>query len=139
MTAALFPLRTGAQFAVDWFTLDGGGGTSLGGGFALDSAIGQNASPAPLHGGNYSLETDFIWLFNSQTVPPPLIAIRLGPANSVVFSWPFLPSGFILQEKADLFMTNWTTTPLDVTDHGNGSWTIPLPAAGSRFYRLFKP
>ena len=30
-----------AQFSIDWYTIDGGGGTSSGGGFSLTATIGQ--------------------------------------------------------------------------------------------------
>src|SRR5580765_2937247 len=43
-------------YAIDWFSIDGGGGTSSGGAFSLSGTIGQpDANPQPMSGGNFSL------------------------------------------------------------------------------------
>jgi hypothetical protein len=38
---ALLPTAAHAQFQIDWYTIDGGGGTSSGGAFSLTGTIGQ--------------------------------------------------------------------------------------------------
>ena len=42
-------------FAAAWHTIDGGGGASAGGGFALQGTIGQHDASGPLTGGAYSI------------------------------------------------------------------------------------
>ena len=43
-----------AQFQIDWYTIDGGGGTSSGGGFELSGTIGQHdAAPVAGTGGAF--------------------------------------------------------------------------------------
>lgn len=47
-----------AQFAVDWFTLDGGGGAAAGGVYLLKGTIGQ-PDAGPMSGGPFSLVGGF--------------------------------------------------------------------------------
>ena len=66
-----FSLATAAQaqFSINWFTIDGGGGTSAGGPFSVSGAIGQpDASPTPLAGNGFNVTGGF-WSFRST--PPP--------------------------------------------------------------------
>lgn len=49
-----------ATFSIDWYTVDGGGGTSTGGSFSLSGTIGQHdAHPEAAAGGAYSLAGGF--------------------------------------------------------------------------------
>ena len=43
-----------AQFSIDWYTIDGGGGTSAGGAFQLSGTIGQHDTGV-MSGGNFTL------------------------------------------------------------------------------------
>ena len=45
---------TDAPYAIDWWTIDAGGGTSAGGGYSLSGTIGQ-AETGTLHSGSYTL------------------------------------------------------------------------------------
>jgi hypothetical protein len=47
-----------AQFTIDWFTLDGGGGSSSGGTFSLSATIGQPDAGA-MSGGAFTLGGGF--------------------------------------------------------------------------------
>ena len=47
------------QYAIDWYTIDGGGGTSTGGPYTLTGTIGQ-PDAAPSIGGNYELLGGFL-------------------------------------------------------------------------------
>jgi hypothetical protein len=57
------------SYIIDWFTIDGGSGTSIGGGFAVSGTLGQPDAGA-MSGGIYSLAGGF-WAA-SQT--PPLVS-----------------------------------------------------------------
>lgn len=57
--------QNGGPFGVPWFTVDGGGGTSSGGGYSLSGTLGQpdaqvvNGGPFSLAGGFWSaMESD---------------------------------------------------------------------------------
>lgn len=46
-------------FAIDWYTIDGGGGTSSGGNFTLSGTIGQPDAGPTMTGGNFTLTGGF--------------------------------------------------------------------------------
>jgi len=128
------------NFSIDWFTIDGGGGTSTGGVYSLSGTIGQpDANPQPLIGGNFALVGGFWSLFAVQTPGAPLLSIRLTTTNTALVSWPSPSTGFILQQNADLNTSNWVTAPQAVADDGTNRRILVNPPTGNRFYRLFKP
>ena len=136
---ALCP-RAFAQFSIDWFTLDGDGGTSTGGVFAVSGTLGQpDADAQPMAGGNFSLVGRFWSLFAVQMPGAPLLSIRLTITNTALVSWPSPSVAFILQQNINLNTTNWTTAPQSVSDNGTDKFIIVNPPTGNRFYRLFKP
>lgn len=55
---------SGGGYNLDWYTMDGGGGTSIGGDYALSGTIGQ-PDPGSMSGGDYSLGGGF-WARVSQ-------------------------------------------------------------------------
>src|SRR5207253_9256822 len=105
--AAALLLTAGAvveaqPFAIDWFTIDGGGGTSSGGNYTLSGTIGQ-PDAGTLSGGNYTLEGGF-WpgiVMPSTTGLAPTLFIQLS-GNSVIVSWPSPSTGFVLRQSASL-------------------------------------
>ena len=42
------------SYSIDWFTIDGGGGTSTGGVYSVSGTIGQPDASGAVTGGNYS-------------------------------------------------------------------------------------
>lgn len=49
-----------SNYAIDWWTIDGGGQSSTGGSYALSGTVGQHdASTAVAAGGSYSLHGGF--------------------------------------------------------------------------------
>jgi hypothetical protein len=134
-----FPLL--AQYAIDWHTIGGGGGTSTGGVYSVSGTIGQpDASAQPMTGGNFSLIGGFWALFAVQTPDAPLLTITLNPQlSTVTVSWPSPSTGFTLQQNADLNAMNWVAAPQTVSDDGTNRFIIVNPPAGNRFYRLLKP
>src|SRR5256885_960583 len=78
-------ITTPAQtFTIDWFTIDGGGGTSTGSVYSVSGTIGQpDANAQPLTGGNFSVVGGFWSLFSVvQTPGAPLLTIRLTSTNT---------------------------------------------------------
>ncbi len=59
------------NFEIPWHTIDGGGGTSAGGNFALSGTIGQHDAGNPMTGGNYSLIGGFWAGTGTSSAPCP--------------------------------------------------------------------
>src|SRR5213596_878666 len=100
LACALFlPVLANAQYAIDWFSLDGGGGASSGGSFTLTGTIGQ-PDAATLSGGNYTLQGGF---WPGIVVPAigeaPALFIQLSSA-SIIILWSPTSSGFSLEQSS---------------------------------------
>jgi len=127
------------NYTIDWFTIDGGGGTSTGGVNSVSGTIGQPDAGPTMSGGDYSLTGGFWALYAVQTPGAPLLRIITTGANSVVVAWPAPSLGFTLQQNSNLDTSNWlnvTTTPVVVGAENHVSIS---PLTGRRFYRLSKP
>src|SRR6266705_5521518 len=85
----------GAQtYAIDWFTIDGGGGTSTGGVYSVSGTIGQ-PDAGRMSGGNYTLDGGFWGIIAAvQTVGAPLLTISRTSTNTALVSWPSPSTGF---------------------------------------------
>jgi hypothetical protein len=53
------PTPAAAQFSIDWYTIDSGGGVSTGGGFELAGTIGQHDAGPANSGGSFQLTGGF--------------------------------------------------------------------------------
>jgi hypothetical protein len=82
---------------MEWFTIDSGGGTSLGGALALSGTIGQCDAGATLSGGGFSLTGGF-WVAMAPTCRADFNAD--GSANSQDF-FDFLTAFFGADPSAD--------------------------------------
>ena len=134
LTSALcLPVLVNAQFAIDWFTIDGGGGVSSGGGFTLTGTIGQ-PDTGTLCGGNYTLQGGF-WpaIVEPATGEAPELFIQLSGASVIILWSPAVP-GFSMEQSSTLLPGSWTPAP----GGGANPATIPL-GSGPTFYRLKKP
>lgn len=129
-------LASAQSYSVDWFTVDGGGGTSSGGAFTINGTIGQ-PDAGVLSGGDYTVEGGF-WSGISilQTTGAPLLSIQLLGTNAII-SWPVGVSGFSLEETAVIGGV-WSTTPQPVFDTATAH-TVTVPATSNiKVYRLKK-
>jgi hypothetical protein len=120
-----------AQYAIDWSTIDAGGGTSAGGPYVLGGTIGQ-PDAGSMSGGTVTLQGGF-WpgLVVASTGEAPTLFIQLS-GDSVVVSWSPATAGFALEQTDDLITPAWRAAP-----PGN---PVPIPTSeASRFYRLKKP
>ena len=133
-------LGNGQTYSIDWFTIDGGGGTSTGGVYSVSGTIGQTDAGTQ-SGGQYSLTGGF-WSLLSLVQNPgaPLLGINLTPTNTAIVSWPSPSTDFVLQQNTNgLGSLNWSDVAIVPTDNGTIKYVIVTPPAGNRFYRLFKP
>ena len=133
------PVRA-QNFQVNWSTLDGGGGTSTGGAYAVGGTIGQ-ADAGKLTGGNYTLVGGF-WSVIQQGGLPLKIKKRAG---QLVLSWPADATGVEVQSATQLAPggADWATfegNPVRVGDEFEltigPALTPPNPI---RFFRLRSP
>ena len=129
-------------YSIDWFTIDGGGGTSTGGVYSVSGTIGQpDANATPMTGGNYSLTGGFWSLLSVvQTTGAPLLSVTRTTINTVLVSWVSPSTGFDLQVNTNsVASVNWSNAPGPIQDNGTIKYLIINPPTGNRFYRLFKP
>jgi len=130
-------------FAIDWFTIDGGGGMSTGGVYSVNGTIGQ-PDAGEMSGGQYSLVGGFWGVVAIQTPGAPLLAISLNPQlSTIIVSWPLPATGFVLDQTLALSnappQTVWSQVAMPYqTNATHISITVPMPA-GNKFYRLRKP
>jgi len=137
--AWLVPQSAAQSYTIDWFTIDGGGGTSTGGAYSVSGTIGQ-PDAGKMSGGNFTIDGGFWGIIAAvQTPGAPLLTIRFTQTNTVVVSWPSPSTGFSLQQNSDLNTSTWNAPPENITDNGTNKFIIVNPPAGNRFYRLFKP
>jgi hypothetical protein len=116
-------------YSIEWSTMGGGGGRSVGGNYVIEGTIGQPDAGPTLQGGAYELQGGF-W--------PGLIVV--GPGHTptlfiqasgvdVIVSWSPETAGFVLETTDDLGSMLWEPAPA-----GN---PLVIPAEGAmRFYRL---
>src|SRR5687767_12402244 len=122
------------NYSIDWYTIDGGGGTSSGGPYTLSGTIGQ--PDAGVHtGGNYTLVGGFWGAFAVQEVGSPTLYIRPAGPGQVTISWDPAVPGFALQETSDLSLVpgSWGPAP-----SGSQNPTT-VTTTNLKFYRLRKP
>jgi hypothetical protein len=137
-TASILPAfgqaPSGGGYRLDWFTMDGGGGTSSGGGYTLTGTIGQHdaapASGAP--GTDYRMEPGF-WAAVLPVPGAPELRMRLSGDNAILW-WPS-GTGHVLQQSTDL--VHWEDVPETPVVSGQ-DLTVIQPAGEDvrRFYRL---
>lgn len=68
--------QSGGGFTLDWFSVDGGGGTSGGGAFALSGAIGQPDAAGTMTGSDFTLAGGF-WPGATGVTPASIKTVYL--------------------------------------------------------------
>src|SRR6266481_7265796 len=87
------------SYSIDWFTIDGGGGTSTGGVYTVSGTIGQ-PDAGHMSGGNFTIDGGFWGIIAAVQSPgAPLLAITRTTTNTVAVSWPSPSMGFVLQQN----------------------------------------
>ena len=137
-----FGLCAQAQYAIDWFTMDGGGGTSTGGVFSVSGTIGQ-PDAGVMSGGQFTLVGGFWGIVAAiQTSDAPSLSVaNLG--SHVLLSWPMPADGWLLERTNILsgVAGPWTQVPPPYqTNSGVISVSFTnTPPVGNQFFRLHKP
>ena len=134
LMALVLCVAVSAQYAIDWFTIDDGGGTSTGGAYTVSGTIGQPDAGEPMTGGPYTLRGGFWSVQAIQTPGAPLLTIVNASLGQVTISWTPDTPGWVLQENLSLAPANWTESPSGSINPVTVSVDVP-----EKFYRLFKP
>lgn len=66
----LVAMTINATYSLTWFTMDGGGGESVGGEYALSGTIGQPDASSSMEGGDYDLTGGFWGGLALGSIPP---------------------------------------------------------------------
>ena len=124
------------NYSIDWYTIDGGGGTSTGGVYSVSGTIGQPDAGGPMTNGQYSVTGGF-W-----ALPTAVQTTRRTDAHDCSrHSWPghdlldAQHAGLCVAGDAGASApTNWTNSPSGATNPIVVPATVP-----AKFYRLRKP
>lgn len=142
------PARAGdpapGGFSIEWFTLDGGGGTTgnKAGGFTVQGTIGQT-DPGTACAGPFNLQGGFWGLYGViQTPGAPFLTISRLANGDLRVAWPLPAAGWVLDESTALGQAPdpWSLVPEATyqSDATHRFVIIPQPT-GNRFYGLRKP
>ncbi len=137
----LFPAALSAQYSIDWYTIDGGGGISTGGVYSITGTIGQ-PDAGTMSGGTYTLQGGFWGIIAAvQTPGAPLLSIV--QANNIVkVFWSTPADGFVLVRTATLNGSPIPWGSVSSPYQTNGSEIsvrfTNLPPIGNAFFRLQK-
>jgi len=133
-------IQAWGQYSIDWSTMDGGGGTSTGGGYSVSGTIGQ-PDAGVMSGGNFTLQGGFWSIIAAvQTVGAPLLTIFHTTTNTVAVTWPSPSTGWTLQQNTNSVSSlNWSNVTSGFQDDGTTKTHIVNPPTGNRSYRLNKP
>ena len=138
-----FCLQAQAQYTIDWWTIDGGGGTSTNGPYSLTGTIGQ-PDAGVMSGGGFTLVGGFWGIVGAvQTPGAPFLSVLRTTTNTVVVSWPSPAPGWTLEFTPALASPPATSAwnpiaPPYQTGTTNLYYIEPSPI-GNRFYRLRNP
>ena len=132
-----------AQYSIDWWSIDGGGGQSTGGVFSVTGTIGQ-PDAGVMSGGNFTLQGGFWGVVAAiQTPGAPLLSIT--QVNGVVtVSWATPADGWLLDRTLTLSGTpipwNLVSQAYYLTNPAKISVSITnVPPTANIFFRLHKP
>lgn len=136
-----WPLLANAQtnYTIEWFTVDGGGGTSTGGAYSVSGSIGQPDAGA-MSGGNFTLQGGFWGVIAAvQTEGAPYLTVAQSN-NAVIVSWPLPDAGWKLQATTNLVSTGsvWVDYSPPYQTNATSLYYIESLPTGNKFYRLKK-
>lgn len=130
------------NYSIDWFTIDGGGGTSSGGSYSVSGTIGQ-PDAGSMSGGAYTLVGGFWGVIQAiQTVGAPLLSVETLPNGTVRVFWPSSATGFVLDQATALAVspaaTSWTPAVFPYQTNASQISITTTPSPAQKYYRLRK-
>jgi hypothetical protein len=133
------PALHAQNYSINWFTIDGGGGTSTGSVYTVSGTIGQ-PDAGHMSGGNYTLDGGFWAVIGVvQTPGAPLLRIQAAGPNSVLLAWPYPSTGFSLQQSMGVSPTSWAPVTNNPVQVGPENQVTITPALGNNYFRLKFP
>ena len=132
----LLAISAGAEYALDWSKIAGGGGSSTGSVYAVSGTIGQADAGGPMTNGQYALTGGF-WALPElvqSTDAPTLHITRAAVGQATIWWTPTNSPGYTLQFTDSFAPTNWLNAPSGTNNPATVPATLP-----KRFYRLIKP
>lgn len=126
-------LPASGQYRLESFTIDGGGGTSAGGGYELSGTSGQPDAGPRLVGGAFALDGGF-WPTTMEWIAlgGPTLWISLMD-SSFRITWTPASNGFVLQEAVSFTEAGWVDVP-----GGSVSPVVVLATDGPKFFRMIR-
>jgi hypothetical protein len=124
-----------AQVADNWFTVDGGGGTSTGGKNSLSGTVGQ-PDAGTMNGGGYVLYGGFWGMVAGW---PPRMTLTY--ANGfVTICWPLISMGYVLEQSDSLINASWSQVGPQPAQTDAVTQCVTLQTGPTpKFYRLRRP
>lgn len=134
----LTTLRASAQYAIDWLSIDDGGGQSSSGVYAISGTVGQSDAGVT-RSNRYALQGGFwsVWDTVSAEAAPALRIVAEG--QNILLAWPYPSTGFALQESPSLSQDLWSDVIAVSGVVGQEKQVSQSVAPGTRFYRLRRP
>ncbi len=124
------------NYSIDWYSIDGGGGTSTGATFSVSGSIGQ-ADAGKMSGGSFSVDGGFWSIVAVQTPGAPRLSVAKQGAG-VRVSWPLPATGFFLDHSPTVTGT-WSQVAFPYTTNATDISIFIAAPSTNRFYRLRKP
>jgi hypothetical protein len=130
------------SFSIDWFTIDGGGGTSTGGVYSVSGTIGQ-PDAGRMTNGQYSLLGGFWGVVEViQTPGAPLLSVEQLAGGSVRVYWPLPATSFVLDQTSAITAPpasiSWSQVPFPYQTNATHI-SVTVAPSGNKFYRLRRP
>ena len=131
-----------AQYAIDWHTMDGGGGASTGGVYSVSGTIGQPDAGGAMTNGSFALVGGF-WAapVAVQTPGAPQLTMERLANGLVRIYWPRPAENFRLESTSTFAMpetnTFWNLIPFPYQTNATHIWILDS-TSGSQFFRLRK-
>ena len=138
LSAFCFPAR--GQYSLDWSTIDGGGGTSTGGVYAVSGTIGQ-PDASTMSGGPFTLVGGF-WSIVAAVQTPGAPTLRIYHTNGVVtVAWEKTAEGWVLERTNILphITVPWPPVPGPYFSNSADFFVTTNAPMGNAFFRLHKP
>jgi hypothetical protein len=137
LTAALCLCAHAQTLSLDWWTVNGGGGTSVStdGRFALSGTAGQ-PDAGSLAGGNFFLQGGF---WNSAAAPVPSLWIVRLPNGDIEVSWPLWADDYLLEHAPTVTSSpdRWDdVSPATYQTDGTRFYITVAASSDAQFYRL---
>ncbi len=133
--------QTNPPFRLDWYTSDGGGGSSTNSFGRLSGTIGQ-PDAGQMTAGNFTLVGGF-WAAVAaiQTPGAPWLTVSRTTTNTVLVSWPLPDTGWKLQATTNLAATPCVWREIEPPYHTNATdlYCVEPCSPGQTYYRLHKP